>query len=82
MSIFLSANDRSMALKIRIRAGILAPDWAKHLGGDPVPISHRGQSGTVPRFWTPDFGRAYDELVEGVDAAGRLVREREIGGEG
>ncbi len=53
-----------LGLKLRLFAGIHAPDWAKHLGGDPVAVSdpHSGASGTVGRFWTDAFGHAYDVL--------------------
>jgi hypothetical protein len=67
------ANQRNTAdpglrlrLKLRVYAGLAAPDWAKHLDGDPVPLvdPQTGVSiGTVPRFWTAAFGAAYDDLM-------------------
>ena len=64
------ANRDGMGLKLRVRAGIDAPDWAKHLGGDPVTFYYTsattkrsGQlAGTVGRFWTSQFGSAYVDL--------------------
>jgi hypothetical protein len=53
-----------MGLKVRLYAGIYAPDWAKALGGAPIPIVDpvTGESGTVGRFWTDAFGSAYTDL--------------------
>src|SRR5262249_12094341 len=49
-----------MGLKIRLFAGVYAPDWAKQLGGAPIAITDptTGASGTVGRFWSADFGAA------------------------
>ncbi len=54
-----------MGLKIRLFAGIHAPDWVKSLGGFPIPITDptTGSSGTVGRFWSAEFGAAYDDLM-------------------
>jgi hypothetical protein len=67
------ANQRNAAdpglrlrLKLRVYAGMAAPEWAKHLDGDPVPLvdpQTGGAIGTVPRFWTSTFGAAYDDLM-------------------
>ncbi|HEV7193377.1 MAG TPA: hypothetical protein VGN35_09240 [Jatrophihabitantaceae bacterium] len=55
-----------MALKLRVFAGVGAPDWAKSLGGAPLPYygdpTNGGGSGTIGRFWTADFGAAYADL--------------------
>jgi hypothetical protein len=55
-----------MALKIRVVAGVGAPAWAKSLGGDPLPYygspAYGGGTGTIGRFWTPEFGTAYTDL--------------------
>jgi hypothetical protein len=53
-----------MGLKVRVFAGIYAPDWAKSLGGAPLVISDpvTGASGTIGRFWNDDFGAAYADL--------------------
>jgi hypothetical protein len=53
-----------MGLKVRLFAGIYAPDWAKSLGGAPLVVADpvTGASGTVGRFWNDDFGAAYADL--------------------
>ena len=56
-----------MVLKLRVFAGVGAPDWAKSLGGDPIPYYNPDgasgiPSGTIGRFWTPEFGAAYTDL--------------------
>jgi hypothetical protein len=53
-----------MGVKIRLLTGVDAPAWAKQLDGGPVSVysalDHVG--GTIGRFWTADFGRAYNDL--------------------
>ncbi len=56
-----------MALKLRVLAGVDAPEWAKEIGGAPLPYINNqpGASvtgGTIGRFWLPAFGAAYDDL--------------------
>jgi hypothetical protein len=54
-----------MHLKLRVYAGIYAPDWAKNLSGSPVQIydESTGQlAGTAGRFWEPSFGNAYRDF--------------------
>lgn len=56
-----------MALKLRVFAGVDAPAWAKALGGAPVPYVNNQDNGSVAggsigRFWTPEFGKAYADL--------------------
>jgi hypothetical protein len=53
-----------MGIKVRLFAGIYAPDWAKALGGPPIPIVDpvTGAAGTIGRFWNDDFGAAYLDL--------------------
>jgi hypothetical protein len=53
-----------MGLKVRLFAGIWAPEWAKSLGGPPISIEDptSGAFGTIGRFWTDDFGAAYNDL--------------------
>lgn len=55
-----------MVLKLRVFAGVGAPDWAKALDGGPVQVygspDEGGGTGTVGRFWTADFGAAYADL--------------------
>jgi hypothetical protein len=58
------ARELGMVLKLRIYTGTQAPDWAKQLGGGPVPLVDPNTGGreTVGRFWTEEFGRAYADL--------------------
>jgi len=60
------AADQGTRVKLRVLAGVNSPEWAKELGGQPVQLTDRmaGGSGTVPRFWTPAFGRAYATLQQ------------------
>jgi len=51
-----------MKLKLRVKAGVDAPQWAKQLGGDPVPMIWGNKTVTVGRFWTAPFGNAYGDL--------------------
>lgn len=59
-----STEHAHLGLKIRIFAGINAPQWAKNLGGKPVDISNpqNGLTGTIGRFWTDAYGAAYNRL--------------------
>jgi hypothetical protein len=57
-----------MALKLRIFAGIQAPDWAKTLDGPSIPYVDNQYGGTavtgyIGRFWTANFKAAYDDLM-------------------
>lgn len=58
------ANHLNLGIRARILAGINAPDWVKNLGGPPVTVAgtQTAQSGTIGRFWTDQFGAAYDDL--------------------
>lgn len=73
-----------MALKLRVFAGIGAPEWAKTLDGPAVPYvdNQPGASvsgGTIGRFWTANFGRAYADLQNKLAAKYDLVPQiREI----
>lgn len=55
-----------MALKLRVFAGVGAPDWAKSIGGPPLTVygspDDGGGTGTIGRFWTADFAAAYADL--------------------
>jgi hypothetical protein len=59
-----AADHTHLGLKIRLFAGVWAPDWVKSLGGSPVPVTNpqNGQTSTIGRFWTDAFGQAYDQL--------------------
>ena len=60
----LADSTLNMRIKLRIFAGIEAPDWLKNLEGSPITISDAqdATSGTIGRFWTTAFGQAYQEL--------------------
>jgi hypothetical protein len=61
-----------MKIKLRINAGVDAPPGAKELGGAPVAVDYEGYrdlEGAVGRFWTPEFGAAYDDLQAKLAAA-------------
>jgi hypothetical protein len=62
----LNAPGLNLGLKLRVYTGIHAPDWAKALGGGPVNVvdPQDQEQGTVGRFWTDDFGRAYADLEQ------------------
>ena len=53
-----------LGLKVRIFAGIWAPNWAKDLGGSPIALINPQNSaeGTIGRFWSEQFGAAYDHF--------------------
>jgi hypothetical protein len=64
------ARRSGMTLKLRVRAGIHAPEWAKRIGGPPIALYYTGATvrsagrlaGTIGRFWHPEFGAAYADL--------------------
>jgi hypothetical protein len=53
-----------MGVKVRLYAGLSAPSWVKALSGGPVSVFSPadGTTGTIGRFWTSDFARAYNDL--------------------
>lgn len=53
-----------LGIKVRIYSGLYAPEWAKRLGGSPIPVAdpQTAQNGTIGRFWTDAFGQAYATL--------------------
>jgi len=65
----LNAQNRTSAphvfLKLRVLAGDSAPDWAKAIDGGPVSVQATSSSNyvTIGKFWTPDFGAAYQDLM-------------------
>jgi hypothetical protein len=60
------AKQVGMSLKLRVRAGVDAPEWAKGIGGDPIDArdEFNGGTGTIGRFWLPEFGQAYQDLQQ------------------
>lgn len=71
------AQAAGMTVKLRVAAGIDAPQWAKQIGGNPIPLYYTGATvkhagnvaGTIGRFWLPAFGAAYDDLQQKLAAA-------------
>jgi hypothetical protein len=59
-----SRTGQDVAIKLRVRAGVDAPDWAKQLGGSPIAVSDAqdGVGGTIGAFWIKAFGAAYADL--------------------
>lgn len=53
-----------LAIKLRVTGGIHAPAWAKSIGGSPVRVTDPTDNvpGTVGRFWSEEYGRAYASL--------------------
>ena len=64
--------------RLRIMAGREAPDWAKQLGGDCVPVQGPNSQipSCVPRFWTGAFLDAYQRLM--AEVARRYDREPRV----
>jgi hypothetical protein len=57
-----NGGPATMALKVRVRGGIFAPEWAKAMDGAPIAVVDDENRGTVGRFWTEAYGRAYADL--------------------
>lgn len=59
------ARANNLSIKVRLYGGIHAPDWAKNIDGPPVAIHDPvdNVSGTIGRFWTTDYGKAYQDLI-------------------
>jgi hypothetical protein len=60
----LTTTGPQLRLKLRVLAGLDAPDWVKNLDGPPVSATEglTGTIGTVGRFWTANFASAYQDL--------------------
>jgi hypothetical protein len=70
-----------VGVKIRLLAGVDAPSWVKALDGGPVSVYSAADAtgGTIGRFWTSDFGTAYNDLWDQLAAKYDSVPEiREI----
>ena len=60
------AKNASQRVKLKVYAGRYAPNWAKSLDGSPYCLYHPPNTKTcysMPRFWTPRFKTAYDDLL-------------------
>lgn len=78
-----TAQENGIELKLRVRAGIDAPAWAKYLDGPPIQLHdiYTGGLETIGRFWTPAFSAAYADLQRKLAAAYDgigLIRETSI----
>jgi hypothetical protein len=51
-----------LAVKLRVWAGFMAPDWAKNIGGAPISVTHNGNPHTIGRFWLPAYRKAFTNL--------------------
>ena len=72
----VEARRRGLTVKLRVHAGIGAPEWLKSLDGAPMPWHdprNGAQVGTIGRFWSPTFGEAYRDLQS--QLAARYDRE-------
>lgn len=54
--------DAKLAVKLRVWAGFMAPDWAKNIGGAPIATVHNGYPHTIGRFWLPRYRKAFADL--------------------
>jgi len=53
------------AVRLRVTAGVEAPQWAKELDGPALPwFSDKKPIGTIGAFWTDNFRDAYADLQE------------------
>ena len=80
----LDGDGPRVALKLRVTAGIDAPEWAKRIGGDPIALPlPDGPGATIGRFWLPEHMAAYADLhrrlADRYDAL-EVVREVTIAG--
>jgi hypothetical protein len=57
-----TSQRHALRIRLRVRGGVEAPDWAKRLGGEPIQVVARGAQGTIGRFWLRSYGQAYDTL--------------------
>lgn len=61
------ANNTNLQVKVRIFAGIYAPDWAKNIDGwKPVNICNTQTTsacGTIGPFWTADYDTAFKNFM-------------------
>jgi hypothetical protein len=77
-----NAKGVHLVLKLRVFAGIGAPNWAKSIGGAPFAMQDPNTpsaSGTIGRFWLPAYGQAYQDLQNKLAARYDAVPEiREI----
>jgi hypothetical protein len=67
----IAAAGCQTPLRLRVQAGIAAPEWVKQASGGDVSVTNPfdGSTGTVGRFWTDSFRQSYDHLQSELAAA-------------
>lgn len=62
----LAESGIHLRIKLRLLAGIHAPEWVKALGGEPFAITEVQSTtgGVLGRFWLDEYGQAYQDLHE------------------
>lgn len=77
-----NTHANHLSVKLRIFAGIYAPNWAKTIDGwAPVStynIQTPTKGGTLGPFWTADYGTAYKQMMQAMAAkydSNPLLRE-------
>lgn len=78
---------RGMKARLRVTPGVLAPDYVKRIGGNPIPFfdHQRDVNTTIGRFWTPEYQARWQALQRALAArydANLAVGEVNIGGTG
>lgn len=82
-----TARKDGMGVRLRVIAGTQAPDWAKSIGGAPMPAydHQRNLTTTIGRFWTPAYQAAWQQLQAALAArydGDPTVRDVNISGTG
>jgi hypothetical protein len=67
----IAASGCATPLRLRVQAGIAAPEWVKQASGGDVNVTDPfdGKIGTIGHFWTDAFKQAYDNLQSELAAA-------------
>jgi hypothetical protein len=69
-TVLRSTLAQGKSVRLRVTAGVEAPQWAKELDGEPLPwFSDNKPAGTIGAFWTERFRLAYNDLQEKLKAA-------------
>jgi hypothetical protein len=64
-TVLRSTLAQGKSVRLRVTAGVEAPQWAKELDGKPLPwYSDNKPAGTIGAFWTDKFRFAYEDLQE------------------
>ncbi len=81
------AKANGLSVRIRVTAGVAAPDYVKKLGGPPIPFYDHQQrrATTIGRFWRTDYQSRWQALMTYLATrfdADPTVREVNISGTG